>query len=106
MSYFYVPLETAIVPITGHCYVDKYWCLHPDKGLVFYLSHHYRRFFNTENISPQCNDSEHICRMLLKGMKIDEFDVVQVNMVFMGNIYRAAKAFHDSLYIGENTVYV
>lgn len=49
----YMPLDEATTPKQGRtCHVDRWWIVHPEKGLTFYKS---RR-------SPQCNDWEHGAR--------------------------------------------
>lgn len=49
----YVPYEEAVTPKQGRvCHVNRWWIVHPEKGLTFYKSRK----------SPQCNDYEFAVR--------------------------------------------
>lgn len=54
----FVPVEEAIIPPPGlidHM-KDRWWIVHPDKGLAFFKSR--------GSLSPQCNGDERITRRL------------------------------------------
>ena len=33
---FHVPLDLATQPTEGHAYVDRWWSVHPERGVAFY----------------------------------------------------------------------
>lgn len=66
---FHIPLETAQTPKSGHCIVDHYWAVHPEKGVAFYAQLH--GYTRCEEPSPQCNASEHTCRYIMSRMYPD-----------------------------------
>ena len=50
---FYIPLKEISTPRHGATvYVDRWWVVHPQKGVMFYKTKH----------SPQCNESECVAR--------------------------------------------
>lgn len=54
----YLSVEDATTPTAGAvCSVDRWWAVHPEKGLMFY-----RRY------SPQCNANPDIVRTMIKKM--------------------------------------
>lgn len=60
-DYKFLPVEEAVAPRGGlyfQHYVDAWWLVHPDKGLLFY-----RRGLGGLG-SPQCNTDERVTRML------------------------------------------
>lgn len=50
---FHVPLDVATQPAEGHAYVNRWWSVHPEKGVAFYCVD--RGYLRTEEPSPQCN---------------------------------------------------
>jgi hypothetical protein len=54
-------MELALEPITQFVAVmrDRYWAVHPERGLLFYVGRRSRR-----TGSPQCNDSRAIVERL------------------------------------------
>lgn len=66
---FYVPEEVAATPADGHCFVNRWWTVHPDKGVAFYCAR--RRPlglepFEQDEPSPQCNSNEYTSRELTR----------------------------------------
>lgn len=53
---FYVPFDEATTPAEGHVYVNRFWAVHPEKGVAFYCVD--RGYYKTEEPAPQCNASE------------------------------------------------
>ena len=43
---FYVPKDVATAPADGPCLVNRWWVVHPEKGIAFYCSR--RRPFDLE----------------------------------------------------------
>jgi hypothetical protein len=71
---FFIPFETAITPAEGHCFVDRWWMVHPEKGVAFYATK--RRSYELEpgeedEPSPQCNSSESTARHLQQKLHPD-----------------------------------
>ena len=68
--FLYVPVDVATQPAEGHCYVNRWWTVHPEKGVSFYVS----RLLGPdrdETPSPQCNPSEAISRQLTARLQPD-----------------------------------
>lgn len=59
---FFVPLEDATTPAEGHCYVNRWWAVHPEKGVAFYAQ--LLGYARSEEPHPQCNQQEHTARHL------------------------------------------
>lgn len=57
-KFFYVPVHIAVTPKEGHCWVDRWWAVHPEHGVAFYIS--------GDLISPQCNKNREITEMVIK----------------------------------------
>lgn len=53
----FVPLEKAVIPPSGliEHFKDRFWAVHPVKGLVFWDKRH---------MAPQCNGNESIARTM------------------------------------------
>ena len=71
---FFVPLELATKPAEGHCYVNRWWTVHPEKGVAFYCSR--RRTYGLEpgeedEPSPQCNSSRFTAESIQKKIYPD-----------------------------------
>lgn len=90
---FYIARDLAAQPIEGACIVNRWWTVHPEKGLAFYTTH--KRPFGMEpgeqdEPSPQCNGNEYTARVIQQHIYPDcgtEF----VSLVFMGH---AVKEMH------------
>lgn len=58
----YIKKDEAAIPREGHCFVDRWWTVHPEKGLAFYYppktSARYRY------ASPQCNNIKEIAESI------------------------------------------
>lgn len=52
----YIPHDVAHVPRDGECRVNRWWIVHPEKGLAVW-----------KNVSPQCNSSREIVESLLEN---------------------------------------
>ena len=70
----FVPLEEAIQIPEGLCtiYKNRYWLIHPDKGLIFYYFH--------RSLYPQCNTdfsiADRIRNVLYPWATIEKVDTV------------------------------
>lgn len=55
----FLPFDEAITPPDGFVqhFKDHWWCVHPEKGLVFYTK-------GLKIPQPQCNKSEDVCRFV------------------------------------------
>lgn len=64
---FYVPEDVATTPAEGHCFVNRWWTVHPEHGVAFYAANR-RSFFHEpgdeEEPCPQCNSDEYTAREL------------------------------------------
>jgi hypothetical protein len=64
--YRFLPLDEAVNPAEGGFfmhYVNKWWAVHPDKGLAFFNAPGRRRSSNGLG-AAQCNTDERIARMV------------------------------------------
>jgi hypothetical protein len=83
--YFHVPIDTAITPADGKCLADRWWAVHPDKGLLFYAVLH--GYFRDDEPAPQCNSSEATMRLLTAKMTPDH-EVRHMPIVFLKHAWR------------------
>lgn len=66
---FYIPLDIATTPAEGHCFVNRWWAVHPEKGVAWWA-----RLLGpsrSEEPSPQCNSDEYTARELTRRSKPD-----------------------------------
>lgn len=71
---FHIPEATAATPIEGTAIVNRWWTVHPDKGLTFYATR--KRPYGMEpgeqdEPSPQCNSNEYTARHLQQKLYPD-----------------------------------
>lgn len=70
---FYIPEDVATTPAEGHCFVNRWWAVHPEHGVAFYASN--RRPLlepgEEDEPSPQCNSDEYTARALTRHNKPD-----------------------------------
>lgn len=71
---FFIPKDAATTPAEGHCFVNRWWTVHPEKGVAFYCSR--RRSYELgpgeeDEPSPQCNSSEYTARTLQQRLYPD-----------------------------------
>ena len=63
--FFYVPEDVAVTPKNGKVLCDRWWSVHPKKGLAFYNTSLRATVYGEDNEpSPQCNVSESMCKNL------------------------------------------
>lgn len=62
----FLPFDQVTNPPNGLCihYKDRWWIVHPVKGLVFWVPAHTRKSFQ----HPQCNAQEFVARELMGKM--------------------------------------
>ncbi len=72
----YIPLDEAKTPKEGHCYVNRYWTVHPTKGVLFYTP-------DRKTMAPQCNDVEEITTKIRDKIYPD-CEVIFIEAVFTG----------------------
>ena len=77
---YHIPLEQAQTPKRGECLVDKWWSVHPEKGVAFYAQ--LFGYGRSEAPSPQCNDSESISRHFTKSF-FPDYDTMQLPVVYL-----------------------
>lgn len=58
----YVPIEVATTPAEGHCFVNRWWAVHPEKGIAFYWNR--KGYYRMDEPAPQCNANERTARLL------------------------------------------
>lgn len=66
---FYIPEDVATTPAEGHAFVNRWWTVHPEKGVAFYATR--RRPYGMEpgeqdEPSPQCNSDQYTAEHLQK----------------------------------------
>ena len=79
----YLPKDEAVKPREGHCYVDRWWIVHPEKGLAFYLSPHATK--DDRFTSPQCNSNKAVTEVLHKKMYSDH-EIKFFTAVYVGRV--------------------
>lgn len=85
-GFIYVPASVASTPTDGECITDRWWTMHPEKGLAFWRTS-YR-----EPPAPQCNASEATARYLTERLHRDgDHGVALVPVVYLGHAARAAR---------------
>lgn len=78
--YLYIPIDVAQTPREGHAYVNRYWLVHPEKGVAFwYQPFGYDR---SDEPSPQCNSSEQTAEYLNRNKTDEGFEVQFIPVVF------------------------
>jgi hypothetical protein len=55
--FIFVPIDVATKPAEGHAYADRWWSVHPNLGVAFYVAPNTGRGQGYEP-SPQCNADE------------------------------------------------
>lgn len=83
---FYIPEDVATTPAEGHCYVNRWWTVHPEKGVAFYASR--KRPYGLDpgeqdEPSPQCNSDECTSRALTARLH-PECTSKLIRTVFLG----------------------
>lgn len=79
----YVALDEATRPRDGEVLTDRWWVVHPYRGLAFYRPDPKRRFR-----APQCNHSEAIIDSFCADM-YPGHDAIFVPVVYVGPRYHA-----------------
>lgn len=92
---FHIPFETAITPVSGQCLANRWWAVHPEKGLAFYMRKALYLSFDEEP-SPQCNPTEWIARRLTSQMYPDH-ETQHIPVVFMLHAIREMQRIHKEL---------
>jgi len=82
---FHIPLELAITPKDGKCICNRWWSVHPDKGIAFYAVLH--GYCSSEEPSPQCNLLESTSRVVTKKL-LPDHGVIFVPVVFLAHAHR------------------
>lgn len=79
----YANIDKVSIPKTGYVLVNKYWCVHPDKGIAFYEKSKFG-IFNLDRLSPQCNSNRWVSEMVVKNM--EGHTVQKIAAVYMSNL--------------------
>lgn len=58
-EFFHIAKDLAATPREGECITNRWWAVHPEKGLAFYFL---RGRGGSESPSPQCNQDERVVR--------------------------------------------
>ncbi len=81
----HAPIDGMATPRDGDVMLNKYWCVHPEKGIAFW-DRGGRGSFDRERLSPQCNADRRVSDILVG---IHEGHVVQqIPAVYLGNLAR------------------
>lgn len=81
-EFIYIPIEEATSPKNGECLVDRWWSVHPEKGVAFYV-----RLFGpmkTDEPSPQCNPNKRVSEHINNKLNPD-CEVKQISVVFLAH---------------------
>jgi len=92
--FIHVPIDAATTPRNGECLCDRWWAVHPQKGVAFY----YTPFGGcaSEEPSPQCNAQEWTVKHLTKRLYPDH-DVIKIPVVYMGHALQAMREDRERL---------
>lgn len=85
-TFLYVDRVLAARPAEGHCYVNRWWAVDPDRGVSFYWDR------GMDEPAPQCNQSEDVAKQLTRRLQPNctaEF----IPVVFAAHGLRVAKEF-------------
>jgi hypothetical protein len=86
----HVAIDEVVKPVDGEVLTNRYWCVHPVKGLAFWDRGGVGSF-DLDRLSPQCNSSKVVSDHLVK-MHPDHL-VQKVSAVYIGNLPSAAKKY-------------
>jgi len=82
--FFHVPVEKAVEPAGYECVTNRWWSVHPDKGLAFYAQ--LFGYGRSESPSPQCNSDESTARHLNERLRPGQgYEVKFFPVVFMSH---------------------
>ncbi len=85
----HAPIEELQVPCDGAVMIDRYWCVHPDKGAAFW-DRGGRGSLDLDRLSPQCNSDKLVSDRLVH---IHPGHVIQkIPVVYCGNLHRIIDA--------------
>lgn len=77
---FHIAEELAITPAEGLCITNRWWSVHPEKGLAFYFQPF--GYAASEEPSPQCNQDRATAEHLQKRLHPDHL-VKHMPLVFL-----------------------
>lgn len=89
MRFIYVPEDVASTPADGTVYVNKWWSVHPEKGVSFY-THRTGRARGRDDISPQCNADESTAQILTNKIQPDCL-IKQIPVVYLSHVFKYDK---------------
>lgn len=75
----YVTFDEATTPRDGEVLTDRWWIVHPERGIAFY-----RMWPKDRYRSPQCNHDERISRQLCEQLYPDH-EIRLIPAVFIGH---------------------
>ena len=78
----HAPIALMSQPKDGTVMLNKYWCVHPEKGLAYWDRG--GRSFAEERYSPQCNSDKRVSERLV-SMHEDHV-VEKIPAVYVGNL--------------------
>lgn len=84
MKFIYVQLDKAVKPIDGMCYTNRYWIVHPEKGLAFCYGK--KQIDRMENPIPQCSKQKHILENYINTY-MPNHNIVKLPLVFERHAY-------------------
>ena len=84
---FFIPEELATTPAEGHAFVNRWWTVHPEKGVAFYATRK-RSFYlepgEQDEPRPQCNSSQFSAEHIQKKLYPDCI-TKHIPVVFVGH---------------------
>jgi hypothetical protein len=84
----HAPVNEMSTPMDGVVFINKYWCVHPEKGLAFW-NRSPGDSFDIDRLSPQCNANRHVAEHVVHIHP--GHTVQQVAAVYIGNLSRIMK---------------
>jgi hypothetical protein len=87
--FIFVPIDVATKPAEGHAYADRWWSVHPNLGVAFYVAPNTERGQGYEP-SPQCNADERVARHLTARL-LPACETRHLPVVFAAHALRAMR---------------
>jgi hypothetical protein len=84
-KFIHAPIDQMSTPCDGEVMLNRYWCVHPEKGLAFWQRAGVGSY-DLDRLSPQCNAdkkvADHICEHR------PDHVVQKVPAVYIGNLQK------------------
>ena len=84
MPLFFVPIDVAVIPETGHAWANMWWVVNPGKGIAYHANNSSE--FN-QLVNPQCNASEEMVKQMI-ARHYPEYTAQLIPVVFEAHAVR------------------